>query len=84
MTISIKVKYNFIFSIFFFLFLQFGFSQDITVLEEGSNEPIPGVAIYNLKKTKYVVTDINGQTNLDNFNAREIFIFKTCYTKNYN
>ncbi len=81
MTISIKVKYNFIFSIFFFLFLQFGFSQDITVLEEGSNEPIPGVAIYNLKKTKYVVTDINGQTNLDNFNAREIIYFQNLLYK---
>ncbi len=81
MTISIKVKYNFIFSIFLFLFLQLGFSQDITVLEEGSNEPIPGVAIYNLKKTKYVVTDLNGQANLDNFNPREIIYFQNLLYK---
>ncbi|WP_400076110.1 TonB-dependent receptor domain-containing protein [Winogradskyella sp. R77965] len=76
MTISIKVKYSIIFVIFLFLFQQATFSQNITVLEEGSNEPIPGVAIYNLKKTKYVVTDINGQAKIDDFNPREIIYFQ--------
>jgi len=70
------VKYNIIFSVFLFLFLQIGYTQNITVLEEGSNEPIPSVAIYNLKKTKYVVTDLNGQAQLDNFNPREVIYFQ--------
>lgn len=81
MTISIKVKYNTLFSVFLFLFIQTAFSQTITVLEEGSNEPIPGVAIYNLKKTKYVVTDITGQAKLDNFNSRELIYFQNLLYK---
>ncbi|WP_296384134.1 TonB-dependent receptor [Winogradskyella sp.] len=52
------------------------FSQTITVLEEGTNEPIPGVALYNLKKTKYVITDINGKAKINIFNGREIIYFQ--------
>ncbi|MBO6879983.1 TonB-dependent receptor [Winogradskyella sp.] len=76
MKMRIKVKCNTILSVILFLFLQVSFSQTITVLEEGSNEPIPGVALYNLKKTKYVVTDIDGKAKLDSFNAREIIYFQ--------
>ena len=76
MTISIKVKYSILFIIFLFLFQQTSYSQNITVLEDVTNEPIPGVAIYNLKKTKYVVTDINGKANIDKFNPREIIYFQ--------
>ncbi len=72
----IKVKYNIIFSVVLFLFLQLSFSQTITVLDQGDNRPIPSVALYNLKKTKYVVTDSLGQANLDKFNAREIIFFQ--------
>jgi hemoglobin/transferrin/lactoferrin receptor protein len=72
----IKVKGNIIFSIVFFLFMQLAFSQSITVLEEGTGEPIPGVALYNLKKTKYVVTDLNGKAKIDTFNDREIIYFQ--------
>ena len=72
----IKTNCNFLFTIILFFFLQLSFSQTITVLEEGSNEPIPGVALYNLKKTKYVVTDIDGKVKLDNFNDREIIYFQ--------
>ncbi|WP_339752044.1 TonB-dependent receptor [uncultured Winogradskyella sp.] len=57
------------------------YTQNITVLEESSNEPIPGVAIYNLKKTKYVVTDINGQAKLDSFNPRELIYFQNLLYK---
>ena len=60
MTMSIKVKFS-ILGVFLFLFLQTAYTQTITVLEEGSDEPIPGVAIYNLKKTKYVISDITGK-----------------------
>ena len=72
----IKVKCNIIFSVVLFLFLQLSFSQTITVLEKGDNRPIPSVALYNLKKTKYVVTDSLGQAKLDKFNAREIIYFQ--------
>ncbi len=71
-----KMKCNIIFSVVLFLLLQLSFSQTITVLEKGVNEPIPGVALYNLKKTKYVVTDSVGKASLDKFNAREIIFFQ--------
>ena len=76
MKMCIKVKCNIIFSVVLFLFLQLSFSQTITVLEKGSNEPIPGVALYNLKKTKWAVTDINGKAPIENFNDREIIYFQ--------
>ena len=77
MTISIKVKFNIIFSIFLFLFLQAAYTQNITVLEEGSNEPIPGVALYNSKKSKSLVTDINGRVSLDVFKKNEAIYFQS-------
>lgn len=52
------------------------FSQTITVLEADSNEPIPGVALYNINKTKYVITDLEGKAKLDTFNDREIIYFQ--------
>jgi len=72
----IKVKCRIIFSVVVFLFFQVSFSQTITVLEKGSDQPIPGVALYNLKKTKYVVSDSVGQAKLDRFNPREIIFFQ--------
>ncbi len=72
----IKVKCNIIFNVVLFLFLQVSFSQTITVLEEGNGQPIPSVALYNLKKTKYVVTDSVGKAKLDKFNPREIIFFQ--------
>ena len=73
---SIKMKYNIISSLFLFLFTQLAYSQSITVLEEGSNEPIAGIALYNLKKNKALVTDINGKAQLDIFNNNEIIFFQ--------
>lgn len=69
------MKYSISF-IILFLFQQASFSQNITVLEEDSGTPIPGVAIYNLVKSKYVVTDLNGEANLDVFNSREMLYFQ--------
>ena len=70
------MNYKIIFSAVILLFFKLNFAQTVTVLEQGSNEPIPGVAIYNLKKTKYVVSDIDGQAQLDEFNPREIIYFQ--------
>ncbi len=72
----LKVKCNIIFSGVLFLFIHVAFSQTITVLEAGTDEPIPGVALYNLKKTKYVITDIDGKAQLNTFNDREIIYFQ--------
>ena len=75
MKMQIRAKCNIVFTILLFLFIQFAYTQTITVLEKESDDPIPGIALYNLKKTKYVVTDINGQAKLDSFNDREIIYF---------
>ncbi len=71
MAMRIKVKYHISFSIFLVLCFQAAFAQDITVLEAESNAPIAGVVIYNLKKSKSVVTDRNGKVSLAIFNANE-------------
>ncbi|NRB83417.1 MAG: TonB-dependent receptor [Winogradskyella sp.] len=76
MKMQIRAKCNIVFTILLFLFIQFTYTQTITVLEKESDDPIPGIALYNLKKTKYVVTDINGQAKLDSFNDREIIYFQ--------
>ena len=73
----LKVKYNCSLSIFIFLFIQTAFAQTITVLEEGSLVPIPGVAIYNLKKTKSLVTDFSGKVSLSDFKANETIYFQS-------
>ncbi|MDY2586344.1 TonB-dependent receptor plug domain-containing protein [Winogradskyella aquimaris] len=76
MKMNIKLQDSYIFTILLFLVLQLSFGQTITVLEKGSNQPISDVALYNLKKTKYVVTDFEGNANIDKFNDREIIFFQ--------
>ena len=70
------MKRNITISIFLFLFLQLAFGQTITVLETDSEIAISGVAIYNLNKSKTLVTDINGQASLDIFSDNEILFFR--------
>jgi hemoglobin/transferrin/lactoferrin receptor protein len=77
MTMRLKVKYNRSLSIFIFLFIQTAFAQTITVLEEGSRVPIPGVAVYNLKKSKSLVTDLSGKVSLSDFKANETIYFQS-------
>ncbi|MBC2843667.1 TonB-dependent receptor [Winogradskyella flava] len=76
MKMCIKSKCNTIFSLALFLFLQIGFSQTVTVFEGQTNEPIPGVTLYNFNKTKSVVTDLNGKAKLDSFNDSETIYFQ--------
>ncbi|WP_282043813.1 TonB-dependent receptor [Winogradskyella flava] len=76
MKMCIKSKCNTIFSLALFLFLQIGFSQTVKVFEGQTNEPIPGVTLYNINKTKSVVTDLNGKAKLDGFNDSETIYFQ--------
>ncbi len=69
------MKYT-ILSIFLFFSLQLSFGQTVTVLEQSTNEPLPGVALYNLKKTKFLVTDLNGKVEIDIFNINETIYFQ--------
>lgn len=38
--------------------------------------PIPGIIIYNLDKTTSVSTDIDGKTDLDDFDSDEVLVFQ--------
>jgi hemoglobin/transferrin/lactoferrin receptor protein len=51
-------------------------AQEIVVLNNTTQEPIIGVAIYNKSKTKSVITDFNGNANLDPFTASETIYFR--------
>ena len=73
---SLQLKRNIAYSIFLVLFLQSVFGQTVSVLEEGSLTPIPGVALYNFKKNKTQVTDLNGKASLGIFDLNEIIFFQ--------
>lgn len=68
------VKYSY-FIFLIFIISQTMWSQKVSVLEAITNEPIPGVTIYNFKKDKSVVTDFNGEASLDKFAPDEIIWF---------
>lgn len=74
---SLQAKRNIAYSIFLLFFLQMVYGQTVTVLEKDSNTPIPGIALYNLKKSKTLVTDLNGQASLSIFSDNEIIFFKS-------
>ncbi len=68
-----KINYT----IFFFLLLVTSLSaQQIKVLNKLTEEPISGVAIYNLDKTKSVVTNFKGEALLDEFSDSETIYFQ--------
>ncbi|WP_425076599.1 TonB-dependent receptor [Psychroserpens sp. S379A] len=52
-------------------------AQDIKVLDQETQIPVAGVAIYNLKKDKSVITDIDGKASLDQFDVNETIYFQS-------
>ena len=59
--------------------LLFGLSsaaQNVTVKEEGSSMPIPGVVIINQQRSVSVSTDIDGVANLEAFDANDVLVFQ--------
>ena len=68
-------------SVLFLFLVVLGHSQTITVLEEGTEEPIAGVAIYNLRKTTSVITDLEGQASLELFDLNETIYFQNLLYK---
>lgn len=51
-------------------------AQQIKVLNSKTNEPLFGVAIYNVDKTKSVVTNFRGEANISEFTNTETIYFK--------
>lgn len=62
----------------FFLFLASNIlvAQQVKVINKLTEEPVFGVAIYNTDKTKSVITNLNGEANLDKFLDTEIIYFQ--------
>lgn len=68
---------KFFFAISFFLFAAIQLkAQNIKVLNSLTREPIFGVAIYNIDKSKSTVTNFLGEASLDEFSDNEIIYFK--------
>lgn len=58
------------------LSLFFSNAQTIRVLEENTQTPISGVTIFNQKKDKSVITDLDGKASIDHFADDEILYFQ--------
>ncbi|MGB5419292.1 TonB-dependent receptor [Algibacter sp.] len=67
-------------SFYFTILLFLGFlgvqAQNIQVLNKVTKEPIFGVAIYNVDKSKSVITNFRGEAELDKFSETETIYFK--------
>ncbi len=60
----------------FFLMSMVVRAQQVLVLQKITEEPISGVLIYNIDKSKSVVTNLNGQASLELFSSNEIVYFQ--------
>ena len=65
----------------FFLFVSLLFilstsAQNIVVINESDNQPIPGVAVFNDVKTKTAITNFDGVVNLDDFSTNDKIHFQ--------
>jgi len=67
---------KFFYSFFFLLVSIYAQSQNVKVLNKVTKEPIFGVAVYNVDKTKSVVTNFRGEASLDIFTNTETIYFK--------
>lgn len=61
---------------FFLIVCAFSQGQNIKVLNSQTKDPIFGVAIYNVNKTKSVFTNFKGEADLDQFLDLETIYFK--------
>ncbi|MBU3028029.1 TonB-dependent receptor plug domain-containing protein [Zobellia galactanivorans] len=59
-----------------FLCTQVVFSQEVTVLDFDTREPISNVAIYNYDRTKTALTDFDGKVDLKVFGVDERITFR--------
>ncbi len=55
----------------FFLFTSISFGQQITVKDSETNEVLSDVAVFNESKDKSIISDINGNVDLELFSNEE-------------
>lgn len=64
-------------SLFSLLFFTLSFqAQEITILDQVTKNPIGNVAIYNLNKSKSVLSNLKGEANISLFSIDEKLIFQ--------
>ncbi|MEX2336508.1 MAG: TonB-dependent receptor plug domain-containing protein, partial [Fulvivirga sp.] len=63
-------------AILLFFIYSLSNAQEIQVLEQTSNEPIPGVAIFNSDKSRSTITDLDGKAYISRFEDSEMITFK--------
>ena len=61
--------------LFIFFVYSESFSQKIKIID-GSDNPIPFVSIFDNLKKKGIITDKNGEANLEIFNDDEIIVIQ--------
>ena len=66
---------RFLLSIFSFFILSSS-AQQLVVVDESDDQPIPGVAVFNDLKTKTAITDFDGDVSLDAFNQFDKIYFQ--------
>lgn len=67
---------KFFVNLFFVLFSCVLFAQKVTIVSQGTNEPISGVAVYNYDKSITAISDLDGIVILDAFSNDERITFK--------
>ena len=73
------MRLNFL-SLLLGLFFSFQLlAQNVKVLDNNFQSPIPGVTITNTNKTKSVVTNLEGEANIDQFSDNEALHFVSPY-----
>ncbi|RKS55493.1 hemoglobin/transferrin/lactoferrin receptor protein [Gillisia mitskevichiae] len=64
-------------SLFTLLFFTLSFqAQEIKILDQATNDPIGNVAIFNLNKSKSVLSNFNGEADISKFSIDEKLIFQ--------
>ena len=62
--------------ILFFLFTSVSFGQQITVRDSQTNEVLSDVAVFNDSRDKSLISDLNGNVNLELFSNEEKIYFQ--------
>lgn len=52
------------------------FAQQVVILDFETKEPVPGVAFYNISKSKHGISDLDGKISLDIFSPNETVYFQ--------
>ncbi|MCK8479149.1 TonB-dependent receptor [Psychroserpens algicola] len=67
---------KFTLSVLFIFSLAICNSQTVRVVEDATNTPISGVTIFNTKKNKSAITNLEGEASLDQFSEDEMIYFQ--------